>query len=225
MRLFVSGSAPLPAQVFEQFQKRFGHAILERYGMTETLMLISNPYTGERRPGTVGFPLPGVSVRVVDASGVASGREVGQVEVRGSTVFRGYWRNPEATENAFRDGWFRTGDLADRSADGYYTLRGRATDLIISGGFNIYPREIEELLLELPSVSEAAVVGVPHERRGEVPVAYVVATEEFEAEAAHKLCTQSLASFKVPRAFVRVDSLPRNALGKVQKHLLPPAKL
>jgi malonyl-CoA/methylmalonyl-CoA synthetase len=225
-RLFVSGSAPLPAHVFEAFRTAFGHAILERYGMSETLMLVSNPYRGERRPGAVGLPLPGVSVRLVRHDGERAGEgEVGEVEVRGANVFHGYWRNPEATAAAFRDGWFRTGDMAERSADGYYTLRGRATDMIISGGFNIYPREIEELLVELPAVREAAVVAAPDSRRGEVPIAYVVADERFDADAALELCSRSLASFKVPRAFVRVDALPRNALGKVQKHLLPPASL
>jgi malonyl-CoA/methylmalonyl-CoA synthetase len=137
-------------------------------------------------------------------------------------VFSGYWRNADATANAFHDGWFRTGDLADRSADGYFTLRGRASDLIISGGFNIYPREIEELLLEQPGVREAAVVGASDDRRGEVPVAYIVPDGDIDATRLREACTQGLASFKVPRGFVRVDALPRNALGKVQKHLLPP---
>jgi malonyl-CoA/methylmalonyl-CoA synthetase len=222
-RLFVSGSAPLPAHIHEAFRERFGHTILERYGMSETLMLISNPYEGERRPGTVGFPLPGVSVRLAPVEGrPQTVDQARQVFVRGPNVFAGYWRNPEATRLAFEDGWFRTGDLAERSSDGYYTLRGRMSDLIISGGFNIYPREIEELLLEQPGVREAAVVGAPDERRGEVPVAYLVAERAIEPEALRDACTRALASFKVPRGFVRVDALPRNALGKVQKHLLPP---
>jgi malonyl-CoA/methylmalonyl-CoA synthetase len=221
VRLFVSGSAPLPATVLETFRERFGHTILERYGMSETLMLISNPYAGERRPGTVGLPLPGVSVRLVDASGreVPDG-ETGEVLVRGANVFSGYWRDEEATQAAFVDGWFRTGDIASRSTDGYYTLCGRASDLIISSGFNVYPREIEELLLELPGVRDAAVVGRPDAAKGEVPMAYIVASEEFDANAAREACARALASFKVPRAFVKVDALPRNALGKVQKHLL-----
>ena len=222
-RLFVSGSAPLPAAVHDAFRERFGHTILERYGMSETLMLISNPYEGERRAGTVGFPLPGVSVRLASADGGAPAEgQTSLVLVRGPNVFSAYWRNPEATANAFDDGWFKTGDLAERSADGYYTLRGRASDLIISGGFNIYPREIEELLLEQPGVREAAVVGAPDERRGEVPVAYIVPDGDLDATRLRDACTQGLASFKVPRGFVRVDALPRNALGKVQKHLLPP---
>ena len=222
-RLFVSGSAPLPANVHEAFRERFGHTILERYGMSETLMLISNPYEGERRAGTVGLPLPGVSVRLAIPGGAppADG-EVAQVLVKGPNVFAGYWANPDATAAAFDDGWFRTGDLAERSLDGYYILRGRASDLIISGGFNIYPREIEELLLEQPGVREAAVVGAADARRGEVPIAYLVTESPVDADALRDACARSLASFKVPRGFVRVDALPRNALGKVQKHLLPP---
>jgi len=219
----VSGSAPLPAQVLEAFRERFGHTILERYGMSETLMLISNPYAGERRAGTVGTPMPGVSVRLVDPNGHdIADDSVGQLLVRGSNVFQGYWRNHAATEAASDHGWFRTGDLATRSADGYFTLHGRMTDLIISGGFNIYPREIEELLVEQPGVLEAAVVGVSDPRRGEVPVAYVVVADEFDEAGARAACARGLASFKVPRAFVRIDRLPRNALGKIQKHLLPP---
>jgi malonyl-CoA/methylmalonyl-CoA synthetase len=227
MRLFVSGSAPLPAQVLEDFRAKFGHTILERYGMSETLMNISNPYEGERRPGAVGQPLPGVSVKLLNGAGepVAPG-ETGELYVRGPNLCAGYWRRPDATAEAFQDGpagrWFRTGDLGELSEDGYYTLRGRRTDLIISGGFNIYPREIEEVLLEQPGVREAVVCGVPEARRGEVPVAYVVADDSFDPAALEELCRKSLASFKVPRAYIRVESLPRTALGKVQKHLLPP---
>jgi malonyl-CoA/methylmalonyl-CoA synthetase len=222
-RLFVSGSAPLPAAVHDAFRERFGHTILERYGMSETLMLISNPYEGERRAGTVGFPLPGVSVRLASPDGrTPTDGQASQVLVRGPNVFSGYWRNADATASAFNDGWFKTGDLADRSSDGYYTLRGRASDLIISGGFNIYPREIEEVLLEQVGVREVAVVGAPDARRGEVPVAYIVPDGDIDAVGLREACSRALASFKVPRGFVRVDSLPRNALGKVQKHLLPP---
>jgi malonyl-CoA/methylmalonyl-CoA synthetase len=223
MRLFVSGSAPLASSVFEAFRERFGHTILERYGMSETLMNLSNPYGGERRPGSVGFPLPGIAARIVDPAGAeVSAGEIGELHVRGPNVFQGYWRQPDATANAFADGWFKTGDLAEASGDGYYTLRGRRTDLIISGGFNIYPREIEEVLTEVPGIREAAVVGVNDTRRGEVPVAYVVADGVLDAEALEQTCRRALASFKVPRGFVRVDSLPRTALGKIQKHLLPP---
>jgi malonyl-CoA/methylmalonyl-CoA synthetase len=226
MRLFACGSAPLPALVMDAFRYAFGHTILERYGMSETLMNLGNPYAGERRAGTVGLPFPGVSARIVDTLGatVADGT-VGELEVRGPNVFSGYWRNPAATEAAFRDGWFRTNDLAERSGDGYYTLRGRSSDLIISGGFNIYPREIEELLLEESGVREAVVVGTPDARRGEVPVAYLVTDDAIDDARLRDVCTKALASFKVPRAFIRVDALPRTALGKVQKHLLPPSSL
>jgi malonyl-CoA/methylmalonyl-CoA synthetase len=221
-RLFVSGSAPLPAHVHEAFRARFGHTILERYGMSEALMIMSNPYEGERRAGSVGPPLPGVSARIVDESGVVLGDDaVGEVEIRSAHLFREYWRRPNESAAAFRDGWFRTGDLGVRSTDGYYTLRGRRGDLIISGGFNIYPREIEELLLENQRVREAAVVGVPDELRGEVPIAYIVADDDLEVAEVEATCRAQLASFKIPRAFVRIDALPRTALGKVQKHLLP----
>ena len=232
VRLFVSGSAPLPAPMLEEFRNRFGHTILERYGMTETLMNISNPYAGERRAGTVGLPLPGVSVRRLDPEGnPAADGETGELYVRGPNVFPGYWRREEATRTAFRDGYFRTGDMAVRSPDGYYTLTGRKSELIISGGFNIYPREIEEFLQEQDGVAEAAVGGVPDRLRGEVPVAYIVLKDgakkegKFDPAELEKRCREKLASFKVPRAFVEVESLPRTALGKIQKHLLPKPKL
>jgi malonyl-CoA/methylmalonyl-CoA synthetase len=211
MRLFVSGSAPLPPQVLQEFRARFGHTILERYGMSENLMNISNPYLGERRPGSVGLPLPGVSVRLVD----------GEIQLKGPNLFTGYWRREDATRAAFVDGWFRTGDLAECAPDGYYTLSGRKSDLIISGGFNIYPREIEEFLQEQQEVAEAAVVGIADPVRGEVPVAYIVCRCAIETADLAARCREKLASFKVPRAFHTVDSLPRNAMGKIQKHLLP----
>jgi malonyl-CoA/methylmalonyl-CoA synthetase len=207
MRLFVSGSAPLPAQVLEDFRERFGHTILERYGMTETLMITSNPYEGERKPGTVGPPLPGVEVKL---------DENGEIWVRGANVCSGYWKRPDA----FKDGWFQTGDMATVDGDGYYTLCGRKSDLIISGGFNIYPREIEELLQEQPEIAEAAVVGEADRVRGEVPVAYVVTRAAIDPGELAERCRTQLASFKIPRRFEIVDRLPRNALGKVQKHLL-----
>jgi malonyl-CoA/methylmalonyl-CoA synthetase len=183
---------------------------------------MSNPYAGERRAGSVGLPLPGISVRLVDDEGgpVPDG-EVGEVHLRGPNVFAGYWRQEEATRAAFREGYFRTGDLAVRQPGGYYTLCGRRSELIISGGFNIYPREIEEFLMEMPEVAEAAVAGVPDRVRGEVPVAWIVPRSPFDAAALEQRCRDRLASFKVPRAFREVASLPRNALGKVQKHLLP----
>ncbi len=223
MRLFVSGSAPLPAQVLEAFGERFGHVILERYGMTETLMNVSNPLVGERRAGTVGLPLPGVEVVIRDGSGtpVADG-ESGELWVRGANVCAGYWERPDATAAAFRDGWFRTGDIGVRATDGYITLEGRRSDLIITGGFNLYPREIEELLTAEPGIREAAVVGVSDPLRGEVPVAYLVCDTEPDAAALERSLRAQIASFKIPRAFVRVEALPRTALGKVQKHLLPP---
>jgi malonyl-CoA/methylmalonyl-CoA synthetase len=222
VRLFVSGSAPLPAQIFEEFRERFGHAVLERYGMSETLMNISNPYVGERRPGSVGLPLPGVSVRLLDSEGqpVAAG-EVGEVHLKGPNVFAGYWRRDEATRAAFVGEYFRTGDIATCSPDGYYTLSGRKSDLIISGGFNIYPREIEEFLQEQDGVAEAAVAAAPDRVRGEVPVAYIVTTRAIDPADLEAICREKLASFKVPRSFILIDKLPRNALGKVQKHLLP----
>lgn len=222
MRLYVSGSAPLPPVVLDEFEALFQHRILERYGMSETLMNISNPYIGERRAGTVGLPLPGVSVRLLDASGNLLGDgETGEVYLRGPNVFQTYWRREEVTRSVFAGGYFRTGDLATRSADGYYTLCGRKSDLIISGGFNIYPREIEEFLEEQPEIAEAAVAGVNDPIRGEVPVAYVVAREPFDPALIQARCRERMASFKVPHRFVVVDTLPRNALGKIQKHLLP----
>jgi malonyl-CoA/methylmalonyl-CoA synthetase len=210
MRLFVSGSAPLPAQIFEDFRARYGHAILERYGMSETLMNLSNPYVGERRPGTVGTPLPGVSVKLAE----------GEIYLKGPNVFAGYWRREEATRAAFVDGWFRTGDLATCGPDGYYTLSGRKSDLIISGGFNVYPREIEEFLQEQPEIAEAAVIAAPDAARGEVPVAYVVVRSPIDVTALERRCREHLASFKIPREFRTVNALPRNAMGKIQKHLL-----
>ena len=221
MRLFVSGSAPLPAQVFEEFEALFGHRILERYGMSETIMNISNPYWGERRAGTIGFPLPGVSAKLMDPAlePVAQG-ETGEVYLKGPNIFAGYWGRPEATKDAFVEGWFRTGDLGTISADGYFTLCGRKSDLIISGGFNIYPREIEEFLQEHSAVAEAAVVARPDKLRGEVPVAYVALLAPVEVAELAALCREKLASFKVPREFVVVEKLPRNAMGKLQKNLL-----
>ena len=222
MRLFVSGSAPLAAQILEDFRALFGHTILERYGMSETLMNLSNPYIGERRAGTVGFPLPGVSVRLLNSDGAeAADGETGELHLRGPNVFAGYWKRPDATRAAFADGWFRTGDLAVRSPDGYYTLVGRRSEVIISGGFNIYPREIEEFLTEQPEIAEAAVVGLPDRLRGEVPVAYIVMRTPVESQDLEARCRGTLASFKTPRAFITVEKLPRNALGKIQKHLLP----
>jgi malonyl-CoA/methylmalonyl-CoA synthetase len=225
-RLFVCGSAPLPAHVLEAFREKFGHVILERYGMTETLMNVSNPYLGERRAGTIGLPLALTSVRIVGDDGVdvAHGTS-GELWVRGPNVCAGYWNRPDATASAFANGWFRTGDIGVRADDGYITLEGRRSELIISGGFNIYPREIEELLLEQGGIHEATVIGVPDATRGEVPVAYIVADDSLDTTALTAHLRTQLASFKIPRAFVKVDALPRTALGKVQKHLLPKVQL
>jgi malonyl-CoA/methylmalonyl-CoA synthetase len=229
VRLCCSGSAPLAAETFAAFRELTGHSILERYGMTETGMLLSNPYAGERLPGTVGTPLPGVSARVVDGDGrdVGDGAE-GELLVRGGNVFAGYWRDAEKTAESFAvDGqgrrWFRTGDLARRDpATGHFTLLGRSRELILRGGFNVYPREVEEALATFPGVREVAVVGRPHHEWGEVPVAFVVAEGAALDEAALLAhCGRELARFKVPAAVHLVESLPRNALGKVQKHLLP----
>ena len=223
LRLCVSGSAPLPAQVLQDFEQRYGQRILERYGMTETLMTLSNPYDGERRAGTVGLPLPGVAVRIVDAQGTpVADMEDGELLVQSPTVCDGYWNRPDATAAAWTDGWFRTGDVAQRAPDGYITLRGRRGDVIISGGFNIYPREIEELLAEHPAVAEAAVVGMNDPVRGEVPAAFVVLSGVGAAGAAElaMYCRDRLASFKAPRRIVFVERLPKTALGKVQKQVL-----
>jgi malonyl-CoA/methylmalonyl-CoA synthetase len=222
LRLFVSGSAPLPAATHRKFEELFGSVILERYGMSETLMNSGNPYDGERRPGSVGLPLPNVQIRIRDEADreVAIG-ETGELQIKGPNVFSGYWRQEAATEEAFTaDGYFRSGDLGMRSDDGYITLQGRGKELIISGGFNVYPREIEEFLTKQPGVAEAAVIGVRDPLKGERPLAFIVSDAPIDATALTAACREGLASFKNPAAFVQVDALPRNALGKVQKHLL-----
>jgi malonyl-CoA/methylmalonyl-CoA synthetase len=226
LRLYVSGSAPLSQAVFNEFQQVFGQPILERYGMTETIMNTTNPYQGERRAGTVGLPFPGQQARIVDVRTrqLLTDGETGEIEVYGPHVFKGYWQRPEATAEAFSpDGWFRTGDLGCRSLDGFITINGRARELIISGGYNIYPREVEEVLLQHPGVSEAAVFGLPDPDLGEQVVAAVVPAFGFESLTTSELadfCRNQLASFKKPRQVFLVKALPRNALGKVQKHLL-----
>jgi malonyl-CoA/methylmalonyl-CoA synthetase len=225
MRLFTSGSAPLLAETHRDFERRTGQRILERYGMTETGMLTSNPLEGERRAGSVGPALPGVAVRVVDDAGRDCARgAIGNVIVRGPNVFSGYWRMPEKTAEEFTpDGFFRTGDVGSLSADGYLTIVGRSKDLIISGGYNVYPKEIELAIDELPGVQESAVVGVPHPDFGEAVTAVVVprhgqgAASEGAIIAALK---ERLANFKVPKRVYFVDELPRNAMGKVQKNVL-----
>lgn len=224
LRLFVSGSAPLSPQTFADWQTLTGQVILERYGMTETIMNTTNPYDGERRPGTVGMPFPRQEARVVDVrtrEPLPDG-ETGEIEVRGSHVFAGYWQRPDATAEAFDvDGWFRTGDLGHRDADGYYTISGRAKELIISGGYNIYPREVEEVLARCPGVAEVAVVGLPDAEFGERVAAVVVRDDPaLTADALIAFCRDQLAGFKKPRAVYFVETLPRNALGKLQKHLI-----
>jgi len=227
MRLFCSGSAPLAAETHTAFEALTGHVILERYGMTETGMNLSNHYAGPRVAGSVGTPLPGVFMRIVGADNqdVAPGNE-GELLVRGSNVFSGYWHAPEKTAESFSHDalgqqWFHTGDLARQEpTTGFVTLLGRSHELIISGGFNIYPREIEEMLTTFPGIIEAAVVGAPHAKWGEVPIAYVVGDSAIDTDQLIEHCRSLLASFKVPQAFHFVDGLPRNAMGKLQKHLL-----
>jgi malonyl-CoA/methylmalonyl-CoA synthetase len=226
VRLFVSGSAPLPAETHHEFLRRTGHTILERYGMTETLMNTSNPYDGARKPGSVGLPLRGMSLRVADAStgaALSNPGAIGVIEVTGPNVFSGYWRDPEKTRGEFTaDGWFKTGDLGHVDADGYVHIVGRAKDLVISGGYNVYPKEVEAELDALSGVLESAVFGVPHPDFGEGVTAAVVprpAAEVSEADVIHSLQAR-LARYKVPKRVLFVDELPRNAMGKVQKNLL-----
>jgi malonyl-CoA/methylmalonyl-CoA synthetase len=227
VRLFVSGSAPLLKETFDDFKNRTGHTILERYGMTEGGMFTSNPYAGERRGGTVGFPLPGTEVRIVGAGEAPVGPgEIGGIQVRGANVFVGYWRMPEKTREEFTaDGFFRTGDMGSWDADGYLAISGRSKDLIISGGLNVYPKEIEEAIDALPGVAESAVIGLPHPDFGEAVTAVVVrqknpAGEALDAAGVIAAVKAQLANFKVPKRVFVVDDLPRNAMGKVQKNLL-----
>ena len=224
MRLFISGSAPLLAETHHEFEQRTGHRILERYGMSEAGMITSNPYDGERRPGSVGFPLPGVAVRVVDESGkrLPAGAN-GAIQIKGANVFSGYWRMPDKTREEFTDdGWFRTGDIGVFDKDGYLSIVGRAKDLIITGGYNVYPKEIELVLDELPGVSESAVIGVAHSDFGEAVTAVVVpkANSRLDESIIISELKSKLAGYKVPKRVHFVDSLPRNTMGKVQKNLL-----
>ena len=224
MRLFISGSAPLLAEAHQRFEERSGQRILERYGMTETGMITSNPFDGERVAGTVGYPLPGVELRIHGDDGVAvEPGQPGVLQVRGPNVFKGYWRNPQKTAEEFRDlGWFVTGDVATQDPDGRVTLVGRAKDLIIAGGLNIYPKEIEEAIDALPGVMESAVVGVPHPDMGEGVVAVVAREPGADLSEAGIMAAIAgqLARFKQPRRVIVVDALPRNAMGKVQKAAL-----
>jgi len=226
MRLFISGSAPLLLETFKAFQERTGHTILERYGMSETVMLSSNPYhpATDRRGGTVGRPLPGVGLRVHGDKGqpLAAG-EIGHIEVQGPNVFKGYWRMPEKTADEFTtDLWFKTGDVGTLDADGVVTIVGRSKDLIITGGYNVYPAEVEAALNELPGVAESAVVGVPHPDFGEAVVAVLVAQAGAVLDSTQIVARlkAQIANFKVPKQVFLVAELPRNAMGKVQKKLL-----
>ncbi len=226
MRLFISGSAPMLVETFKAWQARTDHTILERYGMSETTMLTSNPYRPEsaRRGGTVGLPLPGVSLRVHDSKGrpLPAG-EIGGIEVKGPNVFKGYWKMPEKTADEFTtDLWFKTGDVGTLDNDGYVTIVGRSKDLIISGGYNVYPAEIEGYVNDMPGVAESAVVGVPHPDFGEVVVAVVVGKPgaELDGAAIAAQLKSQIANFKVPKRVFVCDELPRNAMGKVQKALL-----
>jgi malonyl-CoA/methylmalonyl-CoA synthetase len=224
IRLFASGSAALPPATFEEFARRSGHRIVERYGMTETTINCSNPLNGDRRPGTVGPPLPGVSLRLLDTAG----REVdvgvsGRVHVRGPHVFAGYWGKPEQTREAFTsDGWFDTGDIGRLDSDGYLTLLGRTKDMIISGGYNVYPLEVENVLARCAGVAESSIIGLPHDDYGEAVTAVVVADPEAPASegAVRGFAKEHLAGYKVPKRVVFLDSLPRNQIGKVEKTVL-----
>ncbi len=227
LRLAVSGSAPLPAELHRHLETLTGLRVLERYGMTETVMLVSNPLEGDRRPGSVGFPLPGVDLRIQQSGEPpGSGAELpdgtsGEIWVRGPNVFSGYWRKPGAGPGA--GGWFRTGDMGRRDADGYLYLEGRTGELIITGGYNVYPREVEEQLADHPGVAEVAVAGRPDEERGEIVTAFVVPASGQEAPSVAELrahVAQRLVPYKQPRAVVPIEAIPRNALGKVQRHLL-----
>ena len=221
MRLFISGSAPLLVETSDEFFDRIGQRILERYGMTETGMSCSNPLRGERRAGSVGPPLPGVEVRIVgeDETKLPKG-EIGSLEVKGDHVFKGYWKLPERTAAEFNDEWFVTGDMAVLSEDGYISIVGREKDLIISGGLNIYPKEIEDVLNDQEGVVESAVVGVPHSDFGEGIVAVLVGEGALDTGALEVVCREKLAGFKVPRRWIQLEVLPRNTMGKVQKNLL-----
>ncbi len=212
VRVFISGSAPLLPTTFAEFEERTGQRILERYGMSEAVIITSNPLDGERIAGSVGYPLPGVDLRI------GGGEETGVIEIRGPSVFGGYWRMPEKNKEEFRDGYFITGDVGRRDADGRVWISGRAKDLIISGGYNVYPKEIELILDEMPDVVESAVIGLPHPDFGEGVCAVVIGKGNEAAMIAE--CRKQLAAFKTPKRILFVDELPRNAMGKVQKNLL-----
>lgn len=224
MRLFVAGSAPLLAETFSAFEDKTGHRILERYGMTETGMITSNPLDGDRLPATVGYPLPGVQVRIADEDGgILGANEIGVLEVTGANVFSGYWRMPEKTASEFRkDGWFITGDVAQMSDNGRVSIVGRAKDMIISGGYNVYPKEIESVIDDLAGIAESAVIGVPHPDFGEAVVALIITDQNAQIDGAiiQSGIKDKLARFKHPKCIFIIDELPRNTMGKVQKNIL-----
>jgi malonyl-CoA/methylmalonyl-CoA synthetase len=232
MRLFVSGSAPLLTETFNLFKERTGHTILERYGMSETVMLVSNPYEGARVGGSVGVPLPKTQVRVTTDDGKPCGvNQIGGVEVKGPNVFKGYWRMPEKTKEEFtKDGWFKTGDVgrwggetsAGKVPDNYLCIVGRSKDLIISGGYNVYPKEIESFIDDMAGVDESAVIGIPHPDFGEAVLAVVVSKPgaKLNSDAMIADLKSKIANFKVPKKIIIVSELPRNAMGKVQKNIL-----
>ncbi|RLQ88478.1 malonate--CoA ligase [Notoacmeibacter ruber] len=223
MRLFTSGSAPLLAETHRAFEDRTGQRILERYGMTETNMNTSNPYEGERRAGTVGFPLPGVDLRIADPDSGATleDGQIGMIEVKGPNVFKGYWQMPDKTASEFReDGFFITGDLGQIDADGYVSIVGRGKDLVITGGYNVYPKEIELIIDEVDGVVESAVIGVPHPDFGEGVVGVVVARDGLDEDEVMTALEGKMARFKQPKRVVFVEELPRNTMGKVQKNIL-----
>jgi malonyl-CoA/methylmalonyl-CoA synthetase len=222
--LFVSGSAPLLEETFVEFEQRTGQRILERYGMTETNMNTSNPLHGQRKPGTVGPPLPGVEVRVCDDDGnVLEMGEIGNLQVRGANVFAGYWKMPDKTAQDFtNDGYFNTGDKGQIDSDGYVSIVGRAKDVVITGGLNVYPKEVELFIDDLPGVKESAVIGVAHADFGEAVVAAVVLVEDGQLSESDIINTarEKLADFKVPKRVVFIDELPRNSMAKIQKNVL-----
>jgi malonyl-CoA/methylmalonyl-CoA synthetase len=211
VRLFVSGSAPLPPNLFERCQRLLGQPVLERYGLTEGGIVVSNPYDGQRHPGRVGHPLPGVEIRL---------GEQDEVEVKGGQVFSGYWQNPQATAEAFHDGWFRTGDIGEIDSDGSLAITGRLKELIISGGYNVYPREVEIVLEQHPAVAEVAVAGLPSERWGEEVTAFVVTRKAIDAQELIAYSRERLATYKCPRAIRFIDAIPRNSMGKVDRSQL-----
>jgi malonyl-CoA/methylmalonyl-CoA synthetase len=224
LRLFLSGSAPLLPETFNQFQERSGHAILERYGMSETVMLSSNPYDGERRSGTVGLPLPEVQIRIVSSEkAVCESGDIGDIQVKGPNIFKGYWNMPDKTREEFtEDGYFKTGDLGSFDADGYLSIVGRSKDLIISGGYNVYPKEVETALNEIKDITESAVIGVPHPDFGEAVVAVVIRKPDSKMEDGEivSILKDRIANFKLPKKIHFAEELPRNTMGKVQKNLL-----